>query len=87
MIKRIQAAQYPMSGPFWDSISTDAKDLVKKLLVAKAEDRLGVDGVLQHESTRRFFGSGAAVRGFQLGCPLETAPRARAARAMLTARW
>lgn len=37
-----------MGDDFWDSISEDAKDLVRKLLVAKVEDRLGIDGVLKH---------------------------------------
>jgi calcium/calmodulin-dependent protein kinase I len=37
-----------MDDPVWDEVSTEAKDLIMKLLVVDPEKRLTVEGVLEH---------------------------------------
>ena len=43
-----KAAYYPMTGVGWDNISSEAKDLVSKLLVKDPAERLTVQQILQH---------------------------------------
>lgn len=45
----IMAGQYEFHSPYWDSISTQAKDLIKKLLVVNPNQRLTASQALQHE--------------------------------------
>jgi len=40
LYQKIKNAQYDMPSPYWDSVSSNAKDLVKKLLVADPAKRL-----------------------------------------------
>lgn len=44
----VRGQYYPMVGSEWTSISDLAKDLVCKMLAVRVEDRLSVDGVLDH---------------------------------------
>lgn len=42
------AGSYKLSGPEWDSISPEAKDLVRKMLDISPESRITTYGVLAH---------------------------------------
>jgi len=44
----IQAGTFDLSKGNWPQVSTEAKDLVKKLLQLRPEDRLSLDGCLRH---------------------------------------
>jgi len=45
---KILNARYDFPSPFWDNISEDAKDLIRKLLVLDPERRLSANEILQH---------------------------------------
>lgn len=45
---QVRGQYYPMVGPEWTSISEQAKDLVRKMLAVRLEDRLSVNEVLHH---------------------------------------
>ncbi|ETN97908.1 hypothetical protein RFI_39618, partial [Reticulomyxa filosa] len=44
----IKKAKYAFPSPFWDEISDDAKDFVKKCLVLDPKERLTASQVLEH---------------------------------------
>lgn len=45
----IMAGQYEFHSPYWDNISAQAKDLIKKLLVVNPQQRLTASQALEHE--------------------------------------
>jgi len=45
----IMAGQYEFHSPYWDNISGQAKDLIKKLLVVNPKQRLTAKQALEHE--------------------------------------
>lgn len=49
MFELIKQGQYDFPSPFWDEISSSAKDLISKLLVTDPKKRLSAEEVLQHE--------------------------------------
>ncbi|KAG9304946.1 hypothetical protein G9A89_003115 [Geosiphon pyriformis] len=46
--EQIKTGQYTFPSPYWDRVSREAKDLVKKLLKVSPEERLSVDQALAH---------------------------------------
>mmetsp|Transcript_20441 Transcript_20441/g.60337 ORF Transcript_20441/g.60337 Transcript_20441/m.60337 type:complete len:320 (-) Transcript_20441:423-1382(-) len=48
LFKQIMSGKYDFPSPWWDNISSDAKDLVSKLLVVDPKQRLSAAEVLQH---------------------------------------
>lgn len=44
----IKACEYDFPSPFWDDVSTGAKDLIQRLLVVKPKDRYSAQQVLDH---------------------------------------
>ena len=50
---QIQTADYEFLAPYWDHVSNDAMDLVKRLLVVNVDARLTANGILQHEFIKR----------------------------------
>lgn len=49
MISNIQSGQFLMAGSRWDSISSEAKDLITALLQVSPETRITAAGALDHE--------------------------------------
>eukprot|EP00644_Phytophthora_capsici_P010891 jgi/Phyca11/542539/estExt2_Genewise1Plus.C_PHYCAscaffold_90481 len=49
MISNIQSGQFSMAGSRWDSISSEAKDLITALLQVSPETRITAAGALDHE--------------------------------------
>ena len=45
----IKSGDYEFHSPYWDSISEDAKDLIKKLLVVDPKQRLTPEQILNHK--------------------------------------
>ena len=58
MFAEIMAGKYDFPSPWWDHVSADAKDLVRKLLVVDPKKRLTATEVLGHSWIR---GSAPAV--------------------------
>jgi calcium/calmodulin-dependent protein kinase-4 len=48
LYRKIKRADYDMPSPYWDNITPDAKDLVKKLLQPDPKKRLSAGDTLQH---------------------------------------
>ena len=48
LFKLIKDCDYEFHMPYWESISEDAKDLIKKLLVADSKKRLSAEEILNH---------------------------------------
>ena len=48
LFRQIKAGAYDFPAEEWDMVSSEAKDLVEKLLVVDPAKRLDVEGVLQH---------------------------------------
>jgi len=48
MYRKIKKGEYDMPSPYWDGVSSEAKDLVKKLLVPDIPKRLTSSATLQH---------------------------------------
>lgn len=48
LYRKIKRAEYDMPSPYWDNISENAKDLVKKLLQPDPKKRITADKALQH---------------------------------------
>ena len=42
-------ADYTMTGPVWDNISSEGKDFVSNLLIVDPKERLNATGALAHE--------------------------------------
>ena len=49
VIKKIKKGEWSFEGETWDFISSEAKDLVTKLMTLKASDRLSAKDALEHE--------------------------------------
>lgn len=49
MFRKIKRGEFKFHSPMWDSVSPEAKDLIKKLLVVDPNNRLTAKQVLQHE--------------------------------------
>lgn len=47
-LARMRAEKYPLSGEFWDTVSSDAKDLIQQLLKTDVQVRLCADQVIRH---------------------------------------
>jgi len=47
-IKKIKSAAYDMPSPYWDNVSDNAKDLVRRLLVVDPAGRITARKTLQH---------------------------------------
>jgi len=45
---KILSAKYDFPSPYWDNISEDTKDLIRKLLVLDPQKRLSAAEILQH---------------------------------------
>lgn len=48
MFKRIKAGQYKFLAPYWDTISADAKDFVRNLLIVEPKKRMTAAEALNH---------------------------------------
>ncbi|XP_024085562.1 MAP kinase-activated protein kinase 2 [Cimex lectularius] len=49
MKRRIRTGQYEFPSPEWDSVSQDAKDLIRGMLCVNPDDRLFIDQVMSNE--------------------------------------
>ena len=49
MVDKIMRADYTMTGPVWDNISSEGKDFVSNLLIVDPKERLNATGALAHE--------------------------------------
>jgi len=49
LFESIMAGQYEFHSPYWDNISVQAKDLIRKLLVVNPQQRLTADQAAEHE--------------------------------------
>ncbi|KAL1920630.1 uncharacterized protein VTP21DRAFT_1007 [Calcarisporiella thermophila] len=65
---QIRQGLYDMPSPYWDDISEDAKDLVRKLLTVDPNKRITVEGALEHPWTRKDFSN---LRDKQSSLPAE----------------
>jgi len=48
IMKKVEKGKYDISKGVWKTISKEAKDLIKKLLTYKADDRISAEEALQH---------------------------------------
>ncbi len=48
LFEQIMSADFDFPEEYWDSVSSEAKDFIKKLLVVKPSDRMSVDQALAH---------------------------------------
>ena len=48
LFEQIVSADFDFPEEYWDSVSNEAKDFIKKLLVVKPSDRMTVDQALSH---------------------------------------
>ena len=49
MIRLIMRGHYNMDGPAWTNVTTETKDLIRRLLVVDPKQRLSIKGALEHE--------------------------------------
>lgn len=52
IVKSVKQGKYSLSGPEWRSISTDAIDLIKKMLTYDPVHRIAADEALKHNWIR-----------------------------------
>ena len=45
---QIRSAKFAFDSPYWDEISNDAKDFIRRLLTKKPRDRMSAVEALQH---------------------------------------
>eukprot|EP00501_MAST-03F_sp_TOSAG23-6_P000124 GSMAST32.ASY1.ANO1.126.1 assembled CDS len=57
LFRKIKECEYRFDSPYWDSISIEAKDLIRKLLVLEPRRRLTVEQVLSHPSKGQLEGA------------------------------
>ncbi len=48
LFKQIKKAEYSFAAPVWQTVSEEAKDMIRRLLVVSAKERLTADQCLQH---------------------------------------
>ena len=48
LFNMIKSADYEFHSPYWDNVSENAKDLIKKLLVVEPSKRLSTEEILKH---------------------------------------
>ena len=48
LFRKIKECQYRFDAPYWDNVSAEAKDLIRRLLVLQPLRRLTVEQVLSH---------------------------------------
>ena len=48
LYRKIKQADYTFEPQYWEQVSDDAKDLIKKLLVVNPDNRLTADQALRH---------------------------------------
>ena len=48
VLERTCRGQYSMTGPVWDEVSENAKDLVRKMLVTDPKERIKASEILLH---------------------------------------
>jgi calcium/calmodulin-dependent protein kinase I len=48
LFNMIKTADFEFHSPYWDNVSENAKDLIKKLLVVEPEKRLNTEEILKH---------------------------------------
>jgi serine/threonine protein kinase len=48
LYRKIKAADYTFEPQYWDQVSDDAKDLIKKMLIVDPDKRLSADQALRH---------------------------------------
>ncbi len=48
LFKKIMKGQYTMPSPYWDSVSEDGKDLIRKILVVDPKQRLTAEQIMEH---------------------------------------
>ena len=48
LFEAIKNCDYEFPSPYWDNISEDAKDLIRKILVREPAQRLNADQILNH---------------------------------------
>ncbi|KAH3840272.1 calcium/calmodulin-dependent protein kinase type IV-like isoform X2 [Dreissena polymorpha] len=58
MYKKIVKGDYEFDSPYWDNITTNAKDLISKLLKVNVKERLTADEALRHPWVRGIAASG-----------------------------
>ena len=49
LFSQIQKADYEFLSPYWDTVSDEAVDLVRRLLVVNQKKRKTAQGILQHK--------------------------------------
>jgi len=55
LFKMIKKGKFGFPSPFWDTISDEAKDLIKKLLVVDAKKRYTASELLKHEWIKGYY--------------------------------
>jgi calcium/calmodulin-dependent protein kinase I len=48
LFELIKDCQFDFPSPYWDNVSEEAKDLIRKLLVIDSDKRLSAEQILQH---------------------------------------
>ncbi|DAZ96535.1 TPA: hypothetical protein N0F65_011212 [Lagenidium giganteum] len=48
LFRKIKRGKFQFDSPYWDNISNDAKDFIKKMLVVNPKDRAPVDALMAH---------------------------------------
>ncbi|KAL4128982.1 hypothetical protein PRIC2_004994 [Phytophthora ramorum] len=66
LFRLIKAGRYEFDSPYWDDVSTEAKDLINKMLVLKPADRWSARQLLEHPWI-----AGDAVKDVQLTTALQ----------------
>ena len=62
LFEQIMSADFDFPEEYWDSVSNEAKDFIKKLLVVKPSDRMTVDQALSHPWLKGHAGTGKIGR-------------------------